>query len=69
MAVRTWHTGKLVILWIWGGLIAAFLLTDFMGRAVNLAPLTHLLELAATLFILLALSGITWYWLGGKESK
>jgi hypothetical protein len=69
MSVRKWHVGKLIILWVWGGLCAALALTDFLGRPVQAAPVAHLLEILFTLLVLLALSAITWHWLGGKESK
>ena len=68
MAIRKWHYGKIMILWSWGGLIAALLLTQFMVRPVEGAPMAHLLEFFGCLIILAVLSGVTWYWLGGKET-
>lgn len=68
MAIRNWHPGKLIMLWAWGGLVAGLILTDFMGRPVGSAPVSHLLEFAVTLIILVVLSALTWHWLGGKDS-
>jgi hypothetical protein len=68
VAIRKWHYGKIMILWSWGGLIAALLLTQFMARRVEDSPLAHLLEFCGGLVILLVLSGVTWHWLGGKET-
>jgi hypothetical protein len=67
MSIRKWHPGKLIILWAWGGILAALALTDFQSRPVWSAPILHLVEFVFTLFVLLLLSGVTWYWLGGKE--
>ena len=68
MSIRKWHPGKLIILWVWGGTITALALTDFLTRPVGSAPLLHLFEFTFTVVVLLALSSVTWYWLGGKES-
>ena len=68
MSVRKWHTGKLVILWTWGGIIVGLVLTDFMTHPVQPAPMLRAVELLIILLIPLVLSGVTWHWLGGKES-
>jgi cytochrome b561 len=68
VAIRNWHWGKLVILWAWGGVIAALLLTDFLSTPVQASPLVHLLELIGFVLILLILSCVTWRWLSGRES-
>jgi len=68
MAIRKWHPGKLIILWTWGGVAGALALTDFLTRPVSSAPLVHLLEFGFVLLVLVALSTITWHWLGGRES-
>jgi hypothetical protein len=68
MAIRKWHPGKLIILWVWGGIALAFALTDFLGRSVQESPLLHLFEIIIVLAGLLLLTGITWHWLGGKET-
>ena len=69
VSIRKWHPGKLVILWVWGGVAVALALTRFLSSPVRDAPGEHLVELIFALVALLVLSGITWYWLGGKESN
>ncbi len=69
MSISKWHPGKLIILWAWGGLFAALALTQFLGSKVETSPIAHLLEVLFTLLILLALSVVTWKWLGGRESN
>lgn len=69
MAVEQWHWGKLVILWAWGGTFAALLLTLFVLEPVQQAPTRSALSLVLTVALLLALTGITWRWLGGKERR
>jgi hypothetical protein len=69
MSISKWHSGKLIILWSWGGLFAALALTQFLGSKVESSPMAHLLELLVALLILLALSVVTWKWLGGRESS
>jgi hypothetical protein len=68
MAIRKWHPGKLIILWVWGGIALAFALTDFLTRSVKESPLMHLVEIIIVLTGLFVLTAITWYWLGGKEN-
>jgi hypothetical protein len=68
MSIRKWHVGKLILLWTWGGVVAALALTDFLGRPVQAAPMTHLCELILVVVVLIALSALTWHWLGGKDS-
>jgi len=69
MPIRKWHYGKILILWIWGGIVAGLSLTLFMAQPVETSPVAHLIE--AVLFLLIAgsLSTVTWHWLGGKESQ
>ena len=67
MSVRKWHYGKIVILWAWGGVVAALSLTLFMSQPVESSPVAHLVEVVLVLLITAALSIITWHWLGGKE--
>ncbi len=68
MSIRKWHPGKLIILWAWGGVPAAIAFTSFLHGDVQSGPLTHLIELVFALLVVLLLSGVTWYWLGGKEA-
>ena len=68
MAIQKWHPGKLMILWAWGGVGGALALTRFLSRPVEDSPVEHLVEFILILLALLALSAITWHWLGGRES-
>lgn len=67
MSIQRWHWGKLVILWAWGGSVAALLLTAFLSGPVDRNPLGALASLTGALAILAALTAITWRWLGGRE--
>jgi hypothetical protein len=67
MSIQKWHYGKLILLWAWGGLIAGLVITDFM-RPLSTGPVLHLIEFFIFVLILVALSIVTWCWLGGKES-
>ena len=69
MSISKWHPGKLILLWSWGGLLAALALTLFLGSKVESSPIAHLAELLIALLILLALSVVTWKWLSGRESN
>ena len=68
VTIRKWHPGKLIILWAWGGVAAALALTFFLSSPVKDTPAHHLVELLFVLLALFVLSGITWHWLGGRES-
>jgi hypothetical protein len=57
-----------MILWAWGVVAAALAMTDFMARPVQSAPVRHLFELSFALITLLALSVLTWHWLGDADS-
>jgi hypothetical protein len=69
VAIEQWHWGKLVLLWAWGGTLAALLLTLFVVEPVENSPARSALSLTLTIALLLALSAITWRWLGGKERR
>lgn len=67
MEIKKWHPGKLVILWSWGGTVAALALTRFVTGSVLASPASHLMALLIALAILLLLSAVTWIWLSGRE--
>lgn len=67
MSVQRWHWGKLVIVWAWGGVAAALLLTIFLSAPVEQNPFGALVSLTGAIAILAALTAVTWRWLGGKE--
>ena len=69
VAIQDWHWGKLIILWAWGGTLSALLLTFFVLEPVNDAPARSAVSLLIMIVLLLALSAITWRWLGGKEPR
>jgi len=69
MAIRTWHWGKIVILWAWGGGVAALLLTKFLSQQAMVDPVTSAVSFLGSLVILAGLSVVTWIWLGGKEKS
>jgi hypothetical protein len=69
MPIRKWHFGKLIILWSWGAVSSALALTHFVSTPVSDAPILHACEIVFVLLILALLSGITWHWLGAKESS
>jgi hypothetical protein len=67
MKIPNWHPGKLIILWSWGGLVAALGMTHFLSGSVSASPGLHLASFFIALVILLALSAVTWHWLSGRE--
>jgi hypothetical protein len=69
MSIKRWHWGKIVILWAWGGLIVALLLTKFLSQRAELDPFVSSLSFFGSLLILAALSIVTWLWLGGKDQS
>jgi hypothetical protein len=64
-----WHWGKLVILWAWGGLVVAVLMRTFIEQKPTDDPLTSSINYLGSLAILVALTVITWVWLGGKDNR
>jgi hypothetical protein len=67
VAIRRWHWGKIAVLWAWGGIIVALLLTKFLSQQATVDPVASALSFFASLAILAALTVVTWIWLGGKE--
>ncbi len=67
MGISRWHPGKLILLWSWGGLLAALALTSFLSTPVSTSPVIHLVTFLTALLILISLSVITWKWLSGRE--
>jgi len=67
MGIRQWHWGKLVILWAWGGLIAAPLLYRFLTQPVQVDPVMSSVGFFGSLAILILLSAVTWRWLGDRK--
>jgi hypothetical protein len=73
VALRTWHFGKLIILWTWGaGLVALcwYVATDLEPEPHDTAgSIFGLMAIALVFLIPAALSVVTWIWLGGKETR
>ena len=64
MEIRKWHTGKLVLLWLWGLVL--------IGLALNLLedmdnPVFGSLLLLFIITAPIGLSVVSWKWLSGKE--
>ena len=68
MNIRRWPVGKLIILWCWCGIPAYLLFTDFQMGKVHFSAGRYWLELLCSLFLLAALSAITWHWLGDRKT-
>ena len=66
MAIRKWHVGKIVLLWAWG-VVLSIVLIQIIIRTTNFVP--GFILIATMLAIWIALSMITWKWLGAKEEK
>ncbi len=67
MSIQRWHWGKIVILWAWGGLLVALLLTRFLSQKAEADPVVSTLSFLGSVLVLAALTIVTWLWLGGKE--
>lgn len=69
MSIRRWHWGKIAILWAWGGGLVALLLTDFLSSPADQSPLRSTVTFVGSFAVLLALTSITWVWLGAKDAE
>lgn len=69
MSIRAWHWGKIVILWAWGGVLVALLLTNFLSSPATQAPGLSTATFLGSVLALVALTVITWIWLGGKDAR
>jgi len=63
--IQRWYWGKVALLWAWGSVVAALLVTDFLTRPIE--PALSSITLLGAVAILLGLSVLTWVWLGSKE--
>jgi hypothetical protein len=57
-----------ILLWAWGVLAGGLVLTDFMRRTATSDLAVQLIELLLVLVVGVALTVITWIWLGGREA-
>ena len=69
MSIRHWHWGKIVILWAWGGMLVALLLTNFLSSPADQSPALSTVTFVGSLVVLIALTAVTWAWLSGKEGQ
>jgi predicted membrane channel-forming protein YqfA (hemolysin III family) len=70
MAIARWHYGKIVLLWAWGLALmgVVFVSIQTLSHPNSTAQLVFAFLLLGLLgAIPLALSVVTWKWLGGKE--
>jgi hypothetical protein len=67
MKIQQWHWGKIVILWAWGGLFVALMLTRFLSQRADADPTASSLSFLGSLVVLASLTVVTWMWLGGKD--
>ena len=67
MSIQRWHWGKIAILWAWGGLVVALLLTRFLSQKAEIDPAVSSVSFFGSVLILGALTIVTWLWLGGKD--
>jgi hypothetical protein len=70
MRIKTWHMGKIVLLWAWG--IAVIIIDLYVLKEYGAALTEHVLIgftlLTLLLIIPIGLSILTWHWLSGKEA-
>jgi hypothetical protein len=67
MRIKRWHWGKIAILWAWGGIVVALLLTKFLSQRAEADPAISSMSFVGSVLILVALTIVTWVWLGGKD--
>ena len=67
MRIQRWHWGKIVILWAWGSLVVAMLLTSFLSQQAEADPVVSTVSFVGSVLILVALTIVTWVWLGRKD--
>jgi hypothetical protein len=69
MRIKSWHTGKIVMLWAWGGallIVDRHVQKDYV-EALDKHMILGWVSLSLFLFIPLILSIVTWIWFSGKE--
>lgn len=67
-SIRSWHQGKLIILWAWAGIAFIAALTEFLKADTRKGKSSELLlEITFILIVPFLLSVLTWYWVGNEE--
>jgi len=69
MAVKNWHFGKIVILWVCTILPIAVFVTLLIEAYSIRGAESLVIIFAAVLLALIFLVPITWKWLSGKEKR
>jgi len=70
MAIRNWHFGKIVLLWVCGLFPAGGLwILGTGGFGYSLSNDGIVIVLATVLFAIAILVPVTWKWLSGKEKR
>ena len=69
MAVKDWHFGKIVLLWVCGMLPIAALLVGLTVVRTSSEEEALVIISVAVLVALVFLVPITWKWLSGKEKR
>jgi hypothetical protein len=64
MAIRNWHGGKILLLWVWGIVVSGVVLKILEGTRDFVRGF---ILIGAIIVIPMILSVITWKWLSGKE--
>jgi len=67
VSIRRWHWGKIAILWAWGSVLVGLFLTNFLSSPATQSPARSTVTFVGSLVILIALTTVTWVWLGGRE--
>lgn len=68
MAIRNWHAGKIILLWIWGLVLMALSLY-ILKYEKNLVLVLGYILITIIIGLPITLSVITWKWLSGKEDS
>ena len=64
--IKTWHRGKLLLLWIWGLIFTGFSLHLLRSEEQVVSGFILIIFIIG---IPVILSVMTWIWLSGQESK
>jgi hypothetical protein len=54
-------------IWAWGSLVVAMLLTRFLSQQAEADPVVSTVSFVGSVLILVALTIVTWVWLGRKD--
>jgi hypothetical protein len=66
MAIRNWHVGKIVLLWVWASVLCGVLVQAIKGLAHE-QFVTGFIFIGLFIVIAVVMSVVTWKWFSGKE--